>query len=160
MPAKANGRAHSHPGIVPAVLAIYDFLGTDYQLLGLLHVLAAILAFGPLFLYPSMQKSGDTQTMARMHMRMVFPSLIALWVLGMGMAGVGKYDLAENHWMTGSILIWLVLVAVSWFLIRPATKDTGDDARKRMAMGSGITHVLLVVALVLMIFKPGDVVFK
>ncbi len=141
------------------MLAILE-LGTDYQLLGLLHVLAVILAFGPQFLYPSMQRAGDTQTMAKMHMRLVFPALIALWVFGMGMAGVGEYDLAETHWMTGSIVIWVAMLAISWFLIRPATKDTGEDARKKMAIGTGVTHLLMVVALVLMVFEPGDTVFK
>jgi cytochrome bd-type quinol oxidase subunit 2 len=136
------------------VLAIWD-LGTDYRILGLIHVLAVILAFGPLFLYPSMQRSGDTQAMARMHMRLVFPSLVVVWVAGMGMAGVGEYDLAANEWVMVSILLWLVMLVISWFLIRPATKDTSEDARKKMAIGSGITHLLLIVTLVLMIWKPG-----
>jgi uncharacterized membrane protein len=136
------------------MLAIWD-LGTDYQLLGLLHVLAVILAFGPLFLFPALHRKGDTQTMANMYLRLVFPSLVVVWVLGMGMAGVGEYDLGANEWVTISILIWVVMVVVGWFLIRPATKDTGEDARKKLAIGSGITHLLMVVTLVLMVFKPG-----
>ena len=44
---------------------------------------------------------------------------------------------------------------VSWFLIRPALTDTGATARSRMASGIGVTHLLLVVILYLMVFKPG-----
>jgi hypothetical protein len=135
-------------------------ISTTYQIFGLLHVLAAIGAFGPLFLYPRLQRAGETQAMAAMHMHFVFPSLIALWVLGMGMAGIGKYDLAETWWMTGSILVWLTMLVISWFLIRPAIADAGDGARSRLAAGIGSTHVLLVVALYLMIFQPGGSVFK
>jgi hypothetical protein len=141
------------------MLAILD-INTGYQVLGLLHVLAAIVAFGPLFFYPRLQRAGEIQAVAALHMRLVFPALVLLWVLGMGMAGVGEYDMAETWWMTGSILVWLVALAISWFLIRPAVKDTSESARSRMAAGIGITHLLLVVALYLMIFKPGDTVFQ
>jgi hypothetical protein len=141
------------------MLAILE-INTGYQILGLLHILTAIVAFGPLFLYPRLQRAGETQAIAALHMRLVFPALVLLWVLGMGLAGVGKYDMAETWWMTGSILVWLVVLAVSWFLIRPAIKETGETARSKMAAGIGITHLLLVVALYLMIFKPGGSVFK
>jgi hypothetical protein len=141
------------------MLAILE-INTGYQILGLLHILTAIVAFGPLFLYPRLQRAGETQAIAALHMRLVVPALVLLWVLGMGLAGVGKYDMAETWWMTGSILVWLVVLAVSWFLIRPAIKETGEAARSKMAAGIGITHLLLVVALYLMIFKPGGSVFK
>ncbi len=146
-------------GIVPGVIAILD-INTQYQVFGLLHVLCAIIAFGPLFLYPRLQRAGETQTVAALHMRLVFPALIVLWVLGMGMAGFGEFALAEMHWLTGSIAVWVAMVAVSWFLIRPALTDSGEDARKKMAAGIGVTHLLLVVALFLMVFQPGGVVVK
>jgi hypothetical protein len=76
------------------------------------------------------------------------------------MAGIGKYDLAETWWMTGSIALWLVTMAVSWFLIRPSLRDASEAARSKMAAGIGITHLLLVVALYLMVFQPGGSVFK
>ena len=42
----------------------------------------------------------------------------------------------------------------NWFLIRPAVSDTSEQARKTLAMGIGITHLILVISLYLMIFKP------
>lgn len=153
------GAAGIVPAIVPAVFGILP-LSTGYQILGLLHILAAICAFGPLFLYPKLQRSGETQAMAWIHMRFVFPALVLLWVLGMGMAGVESYDMANTPWMTASIVVWLVTLAVSWFLIRPAITDTSDSARGKLAAGVGITHLLLLVALWMMIFQPGDTVFK
>ena len=47
------------------------------------------------------------------------------------------------------------LMAVAWFLVRPAIADTSDAARSRFSAGVGITHLGLVVGLVLMIWKPG-----
>lgn len=144
---------------MPAVFAILP-ISTTYQIFGILHLLTAIVAFGPLFLYPRLHRAGETQAMAWLHMRLVFPALTLLWVLGMGMAGIGEYDLAETWWMSGSILVWLATMVVSWFLIRPAITDTSASARSRLAAGVGATHLLLVVALYLMVFQPGGSVFQ
>ena len=136
---------------------------TLVKLLYLVHVLSIVAAFGPLFLYPRMQRAGETSAMAALHMKLVFPALILLWVVGMGMAGVNKFALAEMWWITITIALWIGSVAVSWFLIRPAISDTSDDAKKKMSMGIGITHLILVASLVLMIFKPfveGNYVFN
>jgi len=110
-----------------------------------------------------MQRAGETSAMAALHLKFVFPALILLWVVGMGMAGVNKFALAEMWWVTITIALWIGSVAVSWFLIRPAISDTSDDAKKKMSMGIGITHLILVASLVLMIFKPfveGNYVFN
>ncbi len=61
----------------------------------------------------------------------------------------------SQTWIVLSLIGWVILMLVSWFLIRPALTDTSDTARSRLAAGIGITHLLLVVILYLMIFKPG-----
>ena len=137
------------------MLAILE-ISTTYQLFGLLHVLAVIAAFGPLFIYPSMQRAGAAQAVARLHLRLALPAMTLVWVLGMGMVGLSDnvWELSQT-WILLSLIGWVVLMLVSWFLIRPALTDTSDTARGRMASGIGITHLLLVVILYLMIFKPG-----
>lgn len=130
-----------------------------YRILYLVHVLSAIIAFGPLFLYPRLQRAGDAGDVARLHMRLVFPALVVLWIAGMGMAGVGEISLAGTPFVTATILLWLIALVVSWFMIRPALKDSSDDTRRIMAAGIGITHLILVVSLYLMIFKPGGYEF-
>lgn len=135
---------------------------SGYRILALLHIVSAIVAFGPLFLYPALRKAGQTQSIAAMHMRMTFPALIALWVLGMGLAGMSKlpgtdelvYKMSQG-WLVGSILNWVVLMLVSWFLIRPALTDSSESATSKLMAGTGITHIGLVIGLVLMIWKPG-----
>jgi hypothetical protein len=127
-----------------------------YRSMALLHIASAIVAFGPLMLYPTLRRAGATQEMATTHMRVTFPALILLWVLGMGLAGMSEdaYKMSQT-WLALSLIDWAILVAVSWFLIRPAIKDESDSARARLAAGTGITHLGMVIGLVLMIWKPG-----
>ena len=127
---------------------------TLVRVLYLIHIVTVISAFGPLFLYPRLQRAGQSATVAGLHMKLVFPSMIILWVAGMGMAGINRFDLARTYWVTITIVLWLVALLVSWFMIRPALTDTSDAARSKMAAGIGITHVVLVLSLWLMIFKP------
>jgi hypothetical protein len=143
------------------VIAILD-ISTPYKIVALLHILASVAAFGPLFLYTGLRRNGETQTMAKMHMGMTFPALILLWVLGMGLAGLSEPSGSNENiykvsqlWLSLSIVNWVILVAVSWFLIRPAITDTSESATARLAAGTGITHLGLVIGLVLMIWKPG-----
>jgi hypothetical protein len=133
-----------------------DFNGTIYKVFLILHILAAISAFGPLFLYTSLLRTASTSEMARIHMRMAFPALVALFVFGMGLVGLseGTYEFGQA-WVLVSLLIWLVLLAVSWFLIRPSLRDDSEPARGRLAAGIGVTHLGMVISLALMVFKPG-----
>lgn len=148
--------------MVPPMLAIIQIAEkfTLYRILYLVHILSAIVAFGPLFLYPRLQRAGETTSIARLHMRLVFPALVLMWIVGMGMAGVAKFDLAGTPFVTATIMLWLGALVTSWFLIRPALTDTGEGARSRLAMGIGITHLILIAALYLMIFKPGGYSFN
>lgn len=143
------------------MFAVLD-LGTGYQTLALLHILSAVVAFGPLFLYPALRKAGQTETIAALHMRMSFPALTLMWVFGMGLSGMSKPDGSDEliykmsqGWLAGSIVLWAVLMAVSWFMIRPALSDSSESATSKLMAGTGITHLGLIIGLVLMIWKPG-----
>lgn len=138
-----------------------DF-STGYQILGLLHILAAVVVFGPMLVYPTLRESGGAARLATLHMRMTMPALVLLWVFGMGLAGMSKPKGADEiifkvsqTWLVLAIVDWLVLLAVGWFLIRPTITDTSEAAGKRFQAGVGITHLGMVVGLVLMIWKPG-----
>jgi len=137
------------------VLAIFD-ISTGYRILGVIHVLAVIVAFGPLFIYPSLQRAGAGATIAKLHLRLVLPALALVWVLGMGLIGMSDslWEMSQT-WIVLSLIGWVILMLVSWFLIRPSLTDTSEQARAKMASGIGVTHVLLVVMLYLMVFKPG-----
>jgi hypothetical protein len=137
------------------VLAIYDF-STGYRLVGVLHVLSAVAAFGPLFIYPSMQRAGAGAEVAKLHVRLSLPALVLSWVFGMGLVGMSKdnFEMSQT-WIVLSLLCWVAAVAVSWFLIRPSLDDSSESARSKLAAGIGVTHLIAVVVIYLMVFKPG-----
>jgi hypothetical protein len=130
--------------------------GSDiYRIFLIAHIVTATLAFGPLFLYPGLRRNGETATIARMHMRLVFPALVLMWVLGMGLSGLSdKAHQVADLWISLSIVNWAILLIISWFLIRPAITDETDAGRSKLAAGTGITHLLLIFGLYLMVFQP------
>jgi hypothetical protein len=130
--------------------------GNLYRIFLILHVLSAVVAFGPLFVYPSLRRAGAHQTVAALHLRVSLPALAVVWVLGMGLVGVSDevWEYSQT-WIVLSIVGWLIMIVTSWFLVRPALSDPSDEATGRLGAGVGITHLLLVVLLYLMVFKPG-----
>lgn len=137
------------------MIAILESTDTVTRVLYLVHILSAIAAFGPLFLYQRMQRAGETSAIAALHMKLTFPALVVLWIAGMGMAGTQKIALGGTWFVSIAIVLWLVALLVSWFMIRPAITDRSEQAQKLFAAGIGITHLILVISLYLMIFKPG-----
>ena len=61
----------------------------------------------------------------------------------------------SDTWISGALGVWLVALLVSVFLIRPALTETGDSAKSKLAAGTGVTHLMLVIALYFMVFQPG-----
>ena len=132
-------------------------ISTGYELFGLLHILSVIAAFGPLFTYPSMIRAGAGAEVAKWHLRLSLPALVLVWVFGMGMIGMSdEVFKMSDGWIVASLLLWVGLVVVSWFLVRPALTDTSERARSMLGAGLGVTHLGLVVLLWLMVFKPGQ----
>jgi len=138
-------------GVLAVLLDTFSF-----RLMALLHIAAAIMAFGPVMLYPALRRYGETRAVAAAHVRITLPALVLLWVFGMGLAGMSEdaYKMSQT-WLALSLIDWAILIAVSWFLIRPAISDTSDAAKGKLAAGVGITHLGMVIGLVLMIWKPG-----
>lgn len=138
------------------MLAIFP-ISNGYKILGLFHILAVVIAFGPLFLYPTLHRAGQSQTIARLHLMMALPALVLVWVFGMGLVGMSD-DAVEmtETWIVLSLIGWVLAMVVSWFLIRPALTDRSATARSRLSAGIGITHLLLLVIVILMVFKPGS----
>lgn len=121
-----------------------------------LHILSAIVAFGPLFVFPPLARSADSKALANVYLRIVLPALVLTWVFGMGLQGMssGAYTFGQV-WLIASLLIWVALVAVGWFFIKPALDSSDAAARAKLSMGIGMTHLGMLVTLILMVWKPG-----
>ncbi|MEZ5383092.1 MAG: hypothetical protein R2754_15015 [Microthrixaceae bacterium] len=129
---------------------------TGYKIMLLLHVLSAVVAFGPLFLYPPLRRAGATAEIAKLHLYMVVPALVAMWVFGMGLVGMSDEAIQmSDGWIGGALLVWVISLAISVGLIRPALTDDSEGATAKLSAGVGVTHLMLVVGLFLMVFQPG-----
>ena len=139
--------------------------GTGYHIVLLLHVLTVIVGFAPLWLTPVMIRltaAGDKAAADGLEvsiLRFSLPGIGLAGILGFGLAGMSeKYYKMSQTWLSIAAVLWVVLLALLFFVARPAIKAFRDGdaaARGRIMMATGISHLILVVMLYLMIFKPG-----
>ena len=138
---------------------------TGYKIVLLLHVLTVIVGFAPLWLTPVMIRltaAGDKAAADGLEvsiLRFSLPGIGLAGILGFGLAGMSeKYYKMSQTWLSIAAVLWVVLLALLFFVARPAIKAFRDGdaaARGRIMMATGISHLILVVMLYLMIFKPG-----
>lgn len=130
-----------------------------YNITLFLHLVAVVAAFGPLLVMGRLYAS-DPAGAARIYLRVSLPALILTWVFGMGVvgsSGSGEDKIAMSEtWIMLSLLAWLAMVAVAFAVILPAMKSGGEAARSKLMAGLGSSHLLMVVAVALMVFKPGS----
>jgi uncharacterized membrane protein len=147
------------------------YMDNGYKIMLLLHILAVIVGFAPAWLTPVLVRltaNGDRAAADGLEasvLRYSLPGIGLAGLLGFGLAGMSKvggsdeplYKMSQP-WLMVAILLWLILLAVVFFVARPAIKrfrDGDSGARGLIGMATGVTHLILVVMLYLMIFKPG-----
>ncbi|MBK9180609.1 MAG: hypothetical protein IPM45_13805 [Acidimicrobiales bacterium] len=140
-------------------------MSTSDKILFLLHLLSAIAAFGPLLVYPMLGASGVAPP-PRATQWIVLPGLVGLFVFGLALVSALGFEFSDP-WISLAFLLNLAAIAVALFLLLPtqrqivdlADRAGGDTATapllKRVSMYSGVLHLLLFVAIVDMIWKPG-----
>ncbi len=154
-------------------------IGNDtfvHRLFFLLHILAAIVAFAPVFVWPVVnaqtRKRGatvprDVAGQAAVNNVVVHgPALVLAGVFGLlmvitsaesGVSGDKVFEFSQA-WISIAFVLWFALLAVLFGLLAPAERKSaaGDAAAaKKIPMWSGIVHLLLLLMLIDMIWKPG-----
>jgi uncharacterized membrane protein len=137
-----------------------------YKLMLLLHILAVIVAFAPAFVWPfasvKLKKEGKpvgpaigalaAGNTAKIH----GPALVLVGFFGFGMSEKAfKFD---QSWVMAAVVVWFLMLGIIFGMMLPAEKKSagGDEsADKIVSMAGGIMHLLLLVILFLMIWKPG-----
>jgi len=148
---------------MPVIAAVGS---TGYNIMLLLHILAVIVAFAPLWLAPVLVRltaGGDKAAAEALDvsiLRFSLPGLALAGILGFGLVGMSdKQFTLGKPWVFTAVILWIVLIAVLAVVARPAIKafrDGNASARGRIMMSTGIGHLILVVMLYLMIFQPGN----
>jgi uncharacterized membrane protein len=142
---------------------------TPYKIVLLLHILSAIVAFAPAFVWPIVnvqtrkrgaQLPADVAGQVPVN-NVLFhgPALVLTGLLGLGLVLMSE-DVWEfsDAWISGAFLVFFALLGVLFGLLVPAERKVAAghaDAAKKVAMFGGFVHILLLVMLYLMIFKPG-----
>ncbi len=138
---------------------------TGYKIVLMIHVLAVIVGFAPLWLAPVLVRltaAGDKAAADGLEvsiLRFSLPGIGIAGILGFALAGMSdKVYKMSQAWLSISAVLWVVLLALLFTVARPAIKAFRDGdaaARSRIMIATGISHIILVVTLYLMIFKPG-----
>jgi uncharacterized membrane protein len=152
-----------------------------YEIAAAVHVLAVVLAFGPTFAYPFMQVAAEKREPAsipyfwRVQMRIdrvfVIPGAVVVLLAGVYLVATGPWTLAEPWVGSGLLIVGLLLVGVLAVLgpgerraAELAERDLGTGGElsdeywavsRRVAMAGGFASLLVVIAIVLMVLKPG-----
>jgi uncharacterized membrane protein len=149
------------------VLAAIDSF--PYNLVLLLHILSVVVAFAPAFVWPIVnvqsRKAGAnlpgtvTALAARNTMIIHGPALVLAGLFGIILVVLSDevWEFSQV-WISAAFLVWFALLGVVFGLIFPTEKKIagGDTAAEaKLGMFTGFAHLLLLVMLVLMIWKPG-----
>ncbi|MFI5588731.1 DUF2269 family protein [Amycolatopsis sp. NPDC051758] len=136
------------------------------------HVLAAILAVGPVAvaasMFPAAVRRGDLKSVTLLHRicRVYAYAAVAVPVFGFGVAGT--MHVMGDPWLIVSIGLTAVAAAVLALLVLPrqkrllaeltgeSTSDTLGRRAARLAMVTGVFNLLWAVVTVLMIVRPGS----
>ncbi|HEY3466693.1 MAG TPA: DUF2269 family protein [Amycolatopsis sp.] len=136
------------------------------------HVLAAVLAVGPVAvaasMFPAAVRKGDVKVVTVLHRicRVYAYAAIAVPVFGFGVAGT--MHVMGDPWLLTSIGLTAVAAAVLALLVLPhqkrllaeltgeSTSDTLGSRAARLAMVTGVFNLLWAAVTVLMIVRPGS----
>ena len=128
-----------------------------------LHVLAAIVAIGPVTvaasMFPAALRRGDRDAMRLLHRVCRVYALLGLAVPVLGLATAGTLGVLGDAWLIVSIALTAVAAAVLGLAVLPAQSTAladGSTAPGRLGLLAGAFNLLWVVVVVLMIVRPGS----
>ena len=127
---------------------------TGYKIFLLIHVVAVVVAFGGNFVQPMLARAGNVadETFAKAALYIQLPALVVVFVAGMGLIGLSDEAWKFSQtWVSLAFLVSIVAIALQ-FLVSRAFKSGNT---KQVPMLTGGLHLMLIIAIYLMIWKPG-----
>jgi hypothetical protein len=125
-----------------------------------IHVIAAILAIGPIAVAGSMfPRYADGPAGPVLHRICSTYAVIGIAVPLLGIATAAALGVLTDAWVLISIGLTAVAAAVLALIVLPAQRRTlagNVDAAKVLGMGTGMFNLLWVAVTVLMIVRPGS----
>jgi hypothetical protein len=134
------------------------------KLLLSLHVLAAIVAIGPVTvaasMFPAALRRSDRPAMLTLHRICRVYAALGVLVPVLGLATAGAMGVLGSAWLLTSLFLTIAAAVVLGFLVLPsqaaalASPPAGVPAR--LGMTAGLFNVLWAVVVVLMVVRPGS----
>jgi hypothetical protein len=132
------------------------------KLLLSIHVLAAIVAIGPVTvaasMYPAAVRRGDVPAMRTLHRICRVYAVLGVAVPVFGLATASSLGVLGDAWLLTSIALTVLAAAVLGLLVLPgqarALSQPADPGR--IGMLAGVFNLLWAVVVVLMIVRPGS----
>ncbi len=150
-----------------------------------LHVLAAVIAFGPIFVFPIIGTLAAQMPQHlrfaleldhRIEVRLVIPLALTMLVSGVGLIWTANINVFLTVYLLVSIGLYLLALAISIGVLLPTTRrlvgmteedvDAGVTSPAVMALVrrnqifGGLATALFVVIMFLMIIQPGGIVIR
>jgi uncharacterized membrane protein len=146
-----------------------------------LHVLGAIVAFGPTFTFPIIGAMGGREPMHanfatrvshRISERVVLPLAIFQGITGVGLILTHNWDLLNTRWLLAGIILYLIALSTALFVLIPTTARiiamtsappppgaAGPPPEllsliKRVQRAGAFNAVVIVTIVLLMVLKP------
>lgn len=127
-----------------------------------LHVIAAILAVGPVAvaasMFPAAVRRGRTEQVRVLHRVCRVYAVVGIAVPVFGFATAGRLGVTGDTWVLVSIGLTAAAAAVLAFLVLPGQGRLLDGATRaaRLGMYTGVFNLLWAAVTVLMIVRPGS----
>jgi uncharacterized membrane protein len=150
------------------------------------HILAAVIAFGPLFVFPII---GTLAAQAPQHMRfalelnhristrLVVPLGLTMLISGSGLIWTSDINFFRTTYLIVAVALYLVALAISIMVLVPITKQSlriaegmpaaGDSLPpqiqaliRRAQIFGGLEMVLFLAIISLMIIQPGGIAIR
>jgi len=153
-----------------------------------LHILAAVIAFGPIFVFPIVgtlvaqmpqHMRFATELNHRIEQRLVVPLALSMLVSGAGLVWTANINVFQTFFLLVGIVLYLAALAIAFTVLLPTTVQlvhlaehaapgvaSGPppaeimDLVRRNQMFGGATMILFLVIIFLMIVQPGGIVLR
>src|ERR1700680_361622 len=154
-----------------------------------LHILAAVIAFGPLFVFPIIgtlaARSPQNMRFAveldhRISTRLVIPVSLTMLISGSGLIWTTNINFFRTIYLIAAVALYFVALIISLMVLVPTTKQllriaehipaaplAGDSLPpqvqalvRRTQMFGGLDMVLFLVIIFLMIVQPGGITIR